>query len=476
VKGAFSEGSVPSILRTLYVGRKSGMLHFMRDNEQRSVRFLKGNIVHAVSSAMGSSMGEVIVRDGLITRDQLKQADVLVTRHRRRLGQALLELGFIDRGRFEDALALHSREILLEVFSWEDGYFRFEEQSPDAPMEEDVTLKLSTGELILEAVRAVNSRQAIDQGLGNLDRVLMPSTDPLLRFQRVTLSPTDGFVLSRIEGTSTAREIIELVPVPAEEVKRSLFGLLCVGLVEYLPPLRKLTGEEEDERRSCEQLRKRILDAHAGVRTQTHYEFLGVAPTAAPEEIKAQYFRLAKVFHPDTHHSEDLADLRDQLEEVFSRLSASYDALSNPQRRAAYDAFLERSQKAVEAPPAPPPAQDAVARTLEDAEQLFAEGKYWEAIGLLQGGIAHAEGKTRTRMRVLRATALLKNPGREKDAAEELKAAVEENPNDVDAHYQLGLVFKRLGLKRRAAGHFRKAIEIRPRHREAQAELAGLEE
>jgi curved DNA-binding protein CbpA len=469
VKGTFSEGNVASILRTLFVGRKSGMLHFNRDSEQRSVRFLKGNIVHAQSSAMGSSMGEVMARDGLITRDQLKQADVLVTNHGRRLGQALLELGFIDRRRFEDALALHSREILLEVFSWEEGYFRFEEQSPDAPTNEDVTLKLSTGELILEAVRAVNSRQAIDQGLGDLDRVLMPSTDPLLRFQRVTLSPTDGFVLSRIDGTSTAREIMELVPVPPEEAKRSLFGLLCVGLVEYLPAVRKASAEEEEQR-------QRILAAHAGVRTLTHYEFLGVAPTAAPEEIKAQYFRLARLFHPDTHHCEELGDLRDQLEEVFARLSVAYDALSNAQRRAAYDAFLERAQKAVEVPPAPPPAPDAVARMLEDAEQLFAEGKYWEAIGLLQGGIAHAEGKTRTRMRVLRATAFLRSPGREKDAAEELKTAVEESPNDVEAHYQLGLVFKRLGLRRRAAGHFRKALELRPRHREAQAELAGLGE
>ena len=36
--------------------------------------------------------------------------------------------------------------------------------------------------------------------LGDIDRVLALSSDPLLRFQKLTLSPTDGFVLSRIDG------------------------------------------------------------------------------------------------------------------------------------------------------------------------------------------------------------------------------------------------------------------------------------
>ena len=39
-----------------------------------------------------------------------------------------------------------------------------------------------------------------------MDRILSLSTDPLLRFQAITLTPSDGYVLSRIDGTLSARE------------------------------------------------------------------------------------------------------------------------------------------------------------------------------------------------------------------------------------------------------------------------------
>ena len=44
---------------------------------------------------------------------------------------------------------------------------------------------------------------------------------------------TDGFVLSRVDGTTSAHEIVQMIPLPAEETQKSLFGLLSTGIVEY---------------------------------------------------------------------------------------------------------------------------------------------------------------------------------------------------------------------------------------------------
>ena len=71
--------------------------------------------------------------------------------------------------------------------------------------------------------------------LGDLDRVLALSSDPLLRFQKVALSPADGYVLSRVDGTLSAREVMQMIPLPVEETQKSLFGLLCTGIIEYPP-------------------------------------------------------------------------------------------------------------------------------------------------------------------------------------------------------------------------------------------------
>ncbi len=238
MNGTVSEGSIAGVLRDLYVGRKSGLLHFTRGEERRSVRFHKGNIVHADTNVKEERLGETLVRQGLLSAADLKRATGFVLRDKKRLGVVLQELGILNKDQLDDALALHAREILLKVFSWAEGDYAFEEEDPEAPVEHDTTLKVSTGEMILEAVRRVEDPDVVRFALGNIDRILGLSTDPLLRFQKVTLSPADGYVLSRVDGGSSAREIIQLNPAPAEETMKSLFGLLCTGILEYLdlPP------------------------------------------------------------------------------------------------------------------------------------------------------------------------------------------------------------------------------------------------
>jgi molecular chaperone DnaJ len=61
------------------------------------------------------------------------------------------------------------------------------------------------------------------------------------------------------------------------------------------------------------------------------YEVLGVGKTATDEEIKKAYRKLAVRFHPDKTQGDKAA------EEKFKELGEAYAALSDPQKRAAYD-------------------------------------------------------------------------------------------------------------------------------------------
>src|SRR5213593_446657 len=67
VKGSLSQGVLPVVLGRLYVERRSGLLHLTRGAERRSARFRKGHIVYAETTAAEDHMGEVLVRNGLLS-------------------------------------------------------------------------------------------------------------------------------------------------------------------------------------------------------------------------------------------------------------------------------------------------------------------------------------------------------------------------------------------------------------------------
>src|ERR1700751_955592 len=77
---------------------------------------------------------------------------------------------------------------------------------------------------------------------------------------------------------------------------------------------------------------------------QTPYEVLGVKPDASAEDIRKVDRKLAKQYHPDLNPGKPAA------EERFKAVSAAYDLLSDPEKRARYDRG-EIDESGTERPP-----------------------------------------------------------------------------------------------------------------------------
>ena len=492
MQGALAEGVLSLVLRTLYVGRKTGLLHVTQGEERGSVCFVQGSIVYGETNITECRMGETLVRHGLLNHWELERAREIKNVTGRRLGQVLVDLGNLDASGLEDALALQVREVLLTVFSWRDGTYRLEEHDPAFFRGYDHPLPLSMGEVILDAVWSITDPEIIRFGLGNLDRVLVPASDPLLRFQRITLNSTDAFLLSRVDGGSTASQILRMAPLSAEEALRSLFGLVCTGMVEWVPaPPVAPPAAEAPARRS---LRDEIVDAYERVRGQRHHEVLGVAGGATPTEIQEAFIRLAKLYHPDSNHAPELVDLKDKLETLFQRINEAHQALTRKRDRTprsvpeappppppppppavAPARSPAPSPPAAPAPAEPAPATKTVEELLDQAAESLGAGRYWETLVAVDQVLPEAQGRLRRRAHILRAQALLKGEGGRRAAEEELKAALEEDRGNAEAHFLLGTIYQGGGAKALAAAAYKRALDLKPRYAEALRALATLE-
>ncbi|HIK44863.1 MAG TPA: DnaJ domain-containing protein [Leptolyngbyaceae cyanobacterium M65_K2018_010] len=80
-------------------------------------------------------------------------------------------------------------------------------------------------------------------------------------------------------------------------------------------------------------------------KTRTHYDLLGVKPTASPQQIRQAFRELSKLYHPDTTTLP-----AEEATEKFQQLNEAYGILSSPDRRWTYDQQVGYSRISVMQP------------------------------------------------------------------------------------------------------------------------------
>jgi tetratricopeptide (TPR) repeat protein len=406
LKGSLGPGELIDVLHRIHDSRRTGVLHLIQGDRFRGLRFRAGEIVNGFSSVREEHMGDVMVRAGILQPADLERADAVLRRERKRMGQVLIELGVLDERGLADALARHGREVLLRAFAERGGAYNFEEaESSEAPNQEE-TVRLSAGEMIFEVGRRLDDPEAIRHAVGDLQRVLTLVADPLLRLQKIALTPGDAYILSRIDGTSKAEDIVELVGGATDAVLRSLFVLLCAGLIRKVAPAKPV---------------KRVAPRPAPL------------PPREPEPPPP------------------------------------------PPKPTPPPPVVEAAPR----PQPPPPDPDSEARQAElqvgEAERLVGEGKFWDAIQLLEELMPRIPERIGRRARFALARAYRRNPKWVKAAEDLLLGIVQAEPTAVEPLVELANLYEEKGLKSRAAAMYRKVIEVDPAHGEACAGVKRLE-
>ena len=219
---------IVAALRRLQKERRTGVFRTTAAQVRREVRLEAGAIVGAQSSSLDDRLGEVMVRCGRITQQQLDDASKLV-RSGRRLGDALVELEIVAREEVELFVRAQLTEITSKILNEPPRKLEFRDQA--APGELTNT-PVPITDAIIEAARTPSSSG--DDVKRLLDQTMVPVLTPeaYAVLESLSLQSQEAFVLSRCDGQSDVRGIFAQSPLSEEDTARILLGLEHAGIIE----------------------------------------------------------------------------------------------------------------------------------------------------------------------------------------------------------------------------------------------------
>ncbi len=146
-----------AILHMLQHFAVSGMLSVRSNSIEKCIHFKKGQIVFATSGDSRDRLGEVLVNAGFLTQQNLEQGLALFKKQAgtKKIGGILVENKFVSPKNLYAGLKMQVKEIIYSLFLWNDAEYRFEEvTAPDI-----IELQINLQELIAEIIARIKSEE-----------------------------------------------------------------------------------------------------------------------------------------------------------------------------------------------------------------------------------------------------------------------------------------------------------------------------
>ena len=122
--------------------KKAGVLQMTRRSTTKRLAFRDGAVQWTSSNDPRETIGQALVRDGLITEETLFRALLKQETDKRRLGELLISDGHLSEPQLVKTLRTNAEAHLHDLFLWGSGRFEFDDERPPAPDPSDLAIAL----------------------------------------------------------------------------------------------------------------------------------------------------------------------------------------------------------------------------------------------------------------------------------------------------------------------------------------------
>ena len=256
LEGTIRDFGLPDIFQLIGLQRKTGLLTLTNDKDKETVTvtFENGMVVMADSSArrLEDRLGNVLVKQGKITRERLDEALGVQKQTLQRLGHILATSSAITTRDLRDALQVQISQIVFRVFRWRDGRYLFN-AADSVDFDRENFVPMSADFILMEGIRMVDEWPIIEKKIPSLRHRVPAGGRPVAdRGGRTGTTPEasarivgegrdrhgthppgadEERVFRKVDGVRTVQAIIDATGSGEFEVCRTLFDFLNRNLI-----------------------------------------------------------------------------------------------------------------------------------------------------------------------------------------------------------------------------------------------------
>ena len=168
---------------------------------------------------------------GLLTDAQLDEAvrTQARTENSRRLGEILISRKFIDRADLESVVRGQIEELLYSLLGWQTGTFKFYENP--FPTEEEITVRLSVENVILEGLRRIDEANMVKKTIRDFDDVYTLSESLSDRRRAINFEAGEWNIMTLVDNRRSVTDICRASSLDRKETLKKLAQLKLAGII-----------------------------------------------------------------------------------------------------------------------------------------------------------------------------------------------------------------------------------------------------
>ncbi len=234
LRGNLRDFSVTQLLNLINLAKKNGTLIVEGPNDKAQVSFRDGKLAYAQIGQEDNRLATVLYKANKLSQGQYRAIQTRTQVSDKELGLLLINAGYITQEDILVNLQVYFTDVIRRLFTWVEGFFRFENDL--MPPEDRINVRLDLENLIIEGSRQLREWEELQDEIPSLDMALKFTARPGSNIRNVNLSVEEWRVVSFINPKNSIKQIAIAAKLTDLEIRRIVYGLIQAGLVQLVRP------------------------------------------------------------------------------------------------------------------------------------------------------------------------------------------------------------------------------------------------